>query len=81
MPPRRRDRPVAMPDPTVEREMREIRARIDAMEIAQRRIVDAGDINEVEDENKVGNEGEEVAVEDVVDERLFKVVARIGVRE
>lgn len=39
------------------------------MEIAQRQTVDAG------------NEGEEVVVEDVVDEHLFRVVARIGTRE
>jgi hypothetical protein len=32
MPPRRRDRP--MPDPAVEREMCELCARLDAMEIA-----------------------------------------------
>jgi hypothetical protein len=77
--PRRRDRP--MPDPAVEREMRELRARLDSMETAQRRTVNAGDISEVESENEVGNEGEEVAIEDAVDEHLFRVVARIGARE
>jgi hypothetical protein len=41
---RRRDRP--MPNPTMEREMRELHARIDDMETTQRRTVDAGDINE-----------------------------------
>jgi hypothetical protein len=75
---RRRDRP--MPDPALEREMRELRARLDAMEIAQRRTVDVGDISEADSENEVGNEREEVAVEDAADERLFKVVARIGAR-
>jgi hypothetical protein len=79
MPPRRRDRP--MPDPAVEREMRELRARLDAMETTQRRTVDAGDISEAESENEAGHEGEEVAVEDAADERLFRVVARIGARE
>jgi hypothetical protein len=78
MPPRRRDRP--MPDPAVEREMRELRARLDAMETAQRRTVDAGDISEADSENEVGKEGEEVAVEDVADERLFRAVTRIGAR-
>jgi hypothetical protein len=34
MPPRRRERPI--PDPTVEREMRELSARHDAMEMEQR---------------------------------------------
>jgi hypothetical protein len=79
MPPRRRDMP--MPDPTVEREMRELCARLDAMETTQRHTVDAGDINEAESENEVGNEGEEVAVEDAADERLFRVITRIGARE
>jgi hypothetical protein len=79
MPPRRRDRP--MPDPIVEREMHELRARLDAMETAQRCTVDVGDISEDESENDAGNEGEEVAVEDVVDECLFKAIARIGARE
>ena len=75
MPPRRRDRP--MPDPTVEREMCELCARLDAMEIAQRHTVDTGDISEADNENEAGH-GEEVAVEDAIDEHLFRVVARIG---
>ena len=79
MPPRRRDRP--MPDPAVEREMHELCARLDAMETAQRCTIDDGDISEADSENEVGKEGEEVAVEDAADERLFRVVARIGVRE
>ena len=77
MPSRRRDRP--MPDPTVEREMRELHASLDAMETTQRHRVDAGDISEAKSENEYGNEGE-VAVEDATDESLFRVVARIGAR-
>jgi hypothetical protein len=76
---RRRDRP--MPDPAVEREMCKLCVRLDAMEIAQRHTVDAGDISEADSENEAGHEGEEVVVEDVADERLFRVVARIGARE
>jgi hypothetical protein len=79
MPPRRRDRP--MPDLAVEREMHELCDRIDAMETAQRHTINAGDINEAESENEDGNEGEEVAVEDAVDECLFRDVSRIGARE
>jgi hypothetical protein len=79
MPPRRRDRP--MPDPAVEREMRELHARIDAMETTQRCTVYAGDISEAESENEARNKGEEVAVEDAADECLFRVVGRIGARE
>jgi hypothetical protein len=78
---RRRGRPMPMPDPTVEREMHELHARLDAMETSQRRTVDVGDISKAKSENEAGNEGEEVAVEDAADERLFRVVARIGSRE
>jgi hypothetical protein len=76
MPPRRRDR--QMPDPAMEREMHELRTRFDAMETTQRRIVGAGDISEVESENEAGNE--EFAVEDAIEECLFRVVARIGAK-
>jgi hypothetical protein len=81
MPSRRRDRPMPMPNPAREREMCELHARLDAMETTQRCIVDAGDINKDESENEAGHEGEEVIVEDVVDECLFRAVARIGARE
>jgi hypothetical protein len=77
--PRRRDRP--MPNLAVEREMCELCARLDAMETTQRHTVDARDINEAESENEARNKGEEVAVKDVADECLFRVVARIGARE
>jgi hypothetical protein len=80
MPQRRRDGPMPMPDPAREREMRELHARLDAMETTQRFTVDVGDISEAKRENEVGNEGEEVTVEDVADEHLLRVVARIGAR-
>jgi hypothetical protein len=41
--PRRRGR--KMPDPTMEREMRDLRARLEEIEIAQRRIANVGDVN------------------------------------
>jgi hypothetical protein len=53
---RRRDRP--MPDPAIEREMCELRARLDAMETTQRCTVNVGDISEAESENEAGHEGE-----------------------
>jgi hypothetical protein len=77
MAPRRRDR--QLPDPTVESEMSELHARLDAMETKQRCTVDVGDISEDESENEAINE--EVAVEDAAQERLFRAVARIGSRE
>jgi hypothetical protein len=45
MPPRRHvDPPIA--NRAMEREMRELHARLDAMETAQRRAPDAGDVSE-----------------------------------
>jgi hypothetical protein len=75
---RRIDRP--MPDPAVERERHELCARLDAMEIAQRHTVDAGDISEDDSENEARHR-EEVAVEDAADKCLFRDVARLGARE
>jgi hypothetical protein len=74
---RRRDRQIL--DPIVERDMHELRARLDAMETTQRCTVNVGDINEAESENEAGSE--EVAVEDVAEECLFRIVAIIGARE
>jgi hypothetical protein len=79
MPSRRRDRP--MPDLVVEREMRELCARLDAIETSQRCLINVGDISEAKSENEAGNKGEEVADKDAVDERLFRAVVRIGARE
>jgi hypothetical protein len=77
MPPRRRlERP--MPDPSVERDTRELHAHLDAMETAQRRAPDVGDISEAGRE-EVG--AEEVVAEDVVEKRLLKYVAWMGARE
>jgi hypothetical protein len=78
MPLRRRDRPV--PDPTVEREMRKLHARLDAMDTTQRCTINDRDISEDDSENEARNKGEEFAVEDAVDEHLFRVVAKIGAR-
>jgi hypothetical protein len=44
LPRRRVDPPVA--NRAMEREMRELRARLDAMETTQRRVLDAGDVSE-----------------------------------
>jgi len=47
MPPRRHVE-IFMPNPAVERDMREIHARLDAMEKTQRRETDDRDVNEDE---------------------------------
>jgi hypothetical protein len=74
MPLRRRDR--KLPDPTMEREMHELRVRLDTMETTQRCTVNVGDIREDESENEA--EGEEVVADDAAKECIFKAVSRIG---
>jgi hypothetical protein len=77
MPPRRHAYP-PVENRVVEREMRELRARLDAMETTQRRAPDAGDVNDVE---KKELEVEEAAGEDVAEEGLLKEVVKLGARE
>jgi hypothetical protein len=61
----------------VEREMRELHARLEAMEAAQRRALDVGDISDAESEEiKV----EEAAGENVSEERLLRAVVKLGAR-
>jgi hypothetical protein len=76
----RRNPKIPMPDPIVEREMRELHALLDAMETVQRQTPDTGDISEAKSENEARAE-EEVIAEDVTEELLLKVVARIGAKE
>jgi hypothetical protein len=65
----------------MEREMRDIRTRIKDMEIAQRHTTGVGDVSDSESENEAGHEREEVTAEDATNERLIRVVARMGARE
>jgi len=62
----------------MEEEMRQLRARLDAMEIAQRRAHDVSDISESENEDV---EVEEVAGEQATEERLLRDVVKLGTRE
>jgi hypothetical protein len=75
IPPRRHvDPPVA--NRVMEREMRELRERLDSMETTKRRVPNAGDISEVEIKN-VEVEVEAVA-EDVAKECLLRAVVKLG---
>jgi hypothetical protein len=62
----------------VERDMRELHARLEAMEAAQRRAPDVGDISDAESEEI---EVEEVVGENVAEECLLRVVVKLGARE
>jgi len=77
--PRRRGR--QLPDPPGPREMHQMRARLDAMELAQRRTVSAGDISESKSEDEVGHGGEQVATKDAANKCLLRVITRMGARE
>jgi hypothetical protein len=58
-------------------EMRQLRAKLDAMETAQRRAPEAGDVSEAGSEDV---EAEEVAGEQAAEERLLRVVVKVGTR-
>jgi hypothetical protein len=56
-----------------------LRARLEDMEIAQRRTVNAGDLSDSESEIEAEQE-EEVAAEDASNECLIRAIARMGAR-
>jgi hypothetical protein len=74
---RRRGRQIT--DPAMERQMRDLRARLEDMETTQRRTASAGDLSDSESEIEAERE-EEVAAEDASNERLIKAIARMGAR-
>jgi hypothetical protein len=74
---RRRGRPAGNPE--MERHMRDLRARLEEMEIAQRRTTSAGDLSDSEGEVEAEQQ-EEVAAEDASTERLIKAIARMGAK-
>jgi hypothetical protein len=93
MPPRRRDvqspdpedrearrRGRKMVDPAIERQMHDLRARLEDMETAQRRTTSAGDLSDSESEVEA-ERVEEVAAVDAANERLIKSIARMGAKE
>jgi hypothetical protein len=74
---RRRGRQVTNPE--MERQMRDLRARLEDMETAQRRTASAGDLSDSDSEIEAERE-EEVAAEDASNERLIKAIARMGAK-
>jgi hypothetical protein len=61
----------------MEEEMRQLRARLDAMETTQRRAPETGDVSDAESENP---EEEEVVGEEATEEWLLRVVVKLGTR-
>jgi hypothetical protein len=76
MPPRRCVEP-HLANCVVEREMRELRARLEVMEATQMRAPDAGDISDAKSEEV---EVEEGAGENVAEELLLRAIVRLGAR-
>jgi hypothetical protein len=74
---RRRGRQMA--DPAIERQMRDLQARLEDMETAQRRTASAGDLSDSDNEFEAEHE-EEVAAEDAANERLIKSISRMGAK-
>jgi hypothetical protein len=72
---RRRGRPTGNPE--MERQIRDLRARLEEMETAQRRTAGAGDLSDSDNEVEVEPQGE-VAIEDATNERLIKAIARMS---
>jgi hypothetical protein len=77
MPPRIRTGP-PIENRVVGREVRELRARLEAMEAMQRRTPTTEDVSDAESEEI---EVEEAIGEDEGEERLLKVVVKLGARE
>jgi hypothetical protein len=75
-----RERGRQVPNPAMERDIHELHIRVMDMEIKQRHIAGVGYVSESESEDEAGHEGEEVAAEDATNERLIRVVARMGAR-
>jgi hypothetical protein len=64
-------------NPEMERQIRDLRARLEDMEAAQRRTASAGDLSDSEGEVEAEQQ-EEVAAEDAANERLIKAIARMS---
>jgi hypothetical protein len=63
----------------MEREIRNLRARMEDMEAAQRRTADTGDLSDSEGEADAVPQGG-VAAEDAANERLIKAIARMSAK-
>jgi hypothetical protein len=77
---RRRGRPAGNPagNAEMERQLRDLRARLEDMETTQRRGVDVGEFSDPEVEEEAGHEREEVTAEDASTERLIRAISRMS---
>jgi hypothetical protein len=73
---RRRGRPAGNAE--MERQIRDLRARLEDMETTQRRGADAGEFSDPEMEEEAGHDQEEVTAEDASTERLIRAISRMS---
>jgi hypothetical protein len=62
----------------MERQIRDLRARLEDMEATQRRGADAGEFSDPEVEEEAGHAEEEVSAEDASTERLIRAISRMS---
>jgi hypothetical protein len=72
---RRRGR--QMEDPAIERQMKDLRARLEDMETTHRRTASAGDLSDFDSETEAERE-EEFTAEDASNEHLIKAIVQDG---
>ena len=75
---RRRGRPAGNAE--MERQMRDLRARLEEMETAQRSGAGAVDFSDSEVEEEVGHDAEEVSAEDASTKRLIRAISRMSLK-
>jgi hypothetical protein len=75
-----RERGRQVPNPAMERDIHDLRARVVDMEIKQRCTTDIGDVSESEREDEAGHREEEVTTENATNERFLRAIARMGAR-
>jgi hypothetical protein len=68
-----------MEDRAIERQMHDLRERLEYMETAQRCTASVGDVSDSDSEVEAKHE-EEVVVEDAVNEHLIKAIVRMGAK-
>jgi hypothetical protein len=62
----------------IERQMRDLRERLEEMETAQRRGVGVGEFSDSKVEEEAGHDAEEVLAEDASTERLIRAISRMS---
>jgi hypothetical protein len=73
---RRRDRPVGNPE--MERQIQDLRERLEEMETTQRRGAGAVDFSDSEVKEEAGHDAGEVSAEDASTERLIRAISRMS---